>query len=599
MPSSTSPNMLLTVPSVLQEPGPTWAIDINGDLSQIDLHDHTTGKGVKVPSAGLNINGDVPFGGTGGYYGPTNAAYYGFQPQAAPATGTHLTSFFVDGSGNLYYRTAAGSDVAIIQGGAVPPSGTGQYNGFYGNYANAGPAVNAVAYYRTPNTSYEFYSPLGGGATTPVSYALLTGLFAAKYSAFNGGFIYADSTVTTFGGAARGGWAMRPTGTTAASWGIGWDTQNGSPLNGGYNNFAFSVINQFSNAIGQNWTAINGISSSGTPTGAASTALDVWYYNATGGPQIISRYFSLSNTASSSYGGTGGRVMYSAGSAAWNNNGSTALSTAAIGVVGTLDFVWVGSTATNKAGSLRLLPGYNNISNASYGIDVTAFSDPTAGGVGVGFGGAAVAAGQYTYYGAVVPSTDGALNLGSTSLRWANAYLNSITASGNLTLGPTVTVGGTLNVTGVINGSAAVSANSFLPGATGTPQAGRGGVYTNNQILGWASLLYNGTTWTNTGSYNVASTTVVNGNVVRLTLQTGVTSTSSTSIQVTSQSAGVASGDILPASTAPNICWAAWVSSSVVQVSTALIIYDSGNSQTYMSQVQAGTGMFVLIVGAA
>lgn len=61
MPSSQSPNMGLFLPVPGSTPGPQWATENTANASTVDLHDHTTGKGVKVPAAGLNINADLDF----------------------------------------------------------------------------------------------------------------------------------------------------------------------------------------------------------------------------------------------------------------------------------------------------------------------------------------------------------------------------------------------------------------------------------------------------------------------------------------------------------------------------------------------------------
>ena len=51
----------LTLPTVTVTLGPTWATQINAAFEVIDEHDHTSGKGVQIPTAGLNINDDLDF----------------------------------------------------------------------------------------------------------------------------------------------------------------------------------------------------------------------------------------------------------------------------------------------------------------------------------------------------------------------------------------------------------------------------------------------------------------------------------------------------------------------------------------------------------
>ena len=50
--------MILTLPT---EGASTdvWDTLLNAALTTIDAHDHTTGKGAKVPTAGINVNADL------------------------------------------------------------------------------------------------------------------------------------------------------------------------------------------------------------------------------------------------------------------------------------------------------------------------------------------------------------------------------------------------------------------------------------------------------------------------------------------------------------------------------------------------------------
>lgn len=59
MSSTISSNMNLVIPGVGTQPGPQYATDVNTSLTLVDQHDHTTGKGVQITPAGLNINDDL------------------------------------------------------------------------------------------------------------------------------------------------------------------------------------------------------------------------------------------------------------------------------------------------------------------------------------------------------------------------------------------------------------------------------------------------------------------------------------------------------------------------------------------------------------
>ncbi len=44
-------------------PGPDWATNLNTSLDAIDNHDHTSGKGVRITPAAMNINAALEFNG--------------------------------------------------------------------------------------------------------------------------------------------------------------------------------------------------------------------------------------------------------------------------------------------------------------------------------------------------------------------------------------------------------------------------------------------------------------------------------------------------------------------------------------------------------
>lgn len=108
----STPNMGLTLPTVSQTPGPQWASEINSDLSLLDSHDHTTGKGIQVPVAGLNINDDLPLAGI---YGVEQARYL----ELANQSGTIPDASLFRSAGNLFYKNTSGVSVQITSGASV------------------------------------------------------------------------------------------------------------------------------------------------------------------------------------------------------------------------------------------------------------------------------------------------------------------------------------------------------------------------------------------------------------------------------------------------------------------------------------------------
>ena len=117
---ATTSNMGLTLPDVSVTPGPTWASQINSDLTLLDQHNHTSGSGVQVPVAGIDFNDDLPLGGL---YGVDDAKFLTLSASSSGATPT--ASLFRE-SGNLYYKNASGVAVRITNGASVDaPAGSG------------------------------------------------------------------------------------------------------------------------------------------------------------------------------------------------------------------------------------------------------------------------------------------------------------------------------------------------------------------------------------------------------------------------------------------------------------------------------------------
>ncbi len=101
--------MFLVVPTAGQQPGPDFALNVNADLTLIDQHDHTPGKGAQITPAGLNINAAVDFNDNF----LTTVAGVTFNAQGStPAIGTIYESgvdlYFVDGLGNNIQITQNG-----------------------------------------------------------------------------------------------------------------------------------------------------------------------------------------------------------------------------------------------------------------------------------------------------------------------------------------------------------------------------------------------------------------------------------------------------------------------------------------------------------
>jgi hypothetical protein len=85
------------------------------NITVLDAHDHTTGKGVKVPTGGLNINADLTFANNSA----TNVKSTNYSSQVSNVSATNC--LFVK-NGELYYIDNASNIVQITSGGAISVS---------------------------------------------------------------------------------------------------------------------------------------------------------------------------------------------------------------------------------------------------------------------------------------------------------------------------------------------------------------------------------------------------------------------------------------------------------------------------------------------
>ncbi len=126
------PNMGLITPTLGGDSG-VWDDRINAAFALVDAHDHTSGKGVTVPVAGLNINADLPMGA----FGLTALGKISFTAITAPVTGSK--NLFVNTADNeLYWRTNAGTNVKLTNGASINTTLVG---GIVGDYSTVGAEV--------------------------------------------------------------------------------------------------------------------------------------------------------------------------------------------------------------------------------------------------------------------------------------------------------------------------------------------------------------------------------------------------------------------------------------------------------------------------
>lgn len=129
--------MQLTVPIVGQEPGPNYAVDINNCFTLIDTHNHTPGKGVQVPTAGISIDANLSLNG---FFIVSSSGIGLAALGSTPGNNTLYESgvdlYFVDGSGN---------NVRLTQGGAVLGNGITQLTGDVTSGPGVGPQAATIA----------------------------------------------------------------------------------------------------------------------------------------------------------------------------------------------------------------------------------------------------------------------------------------------------------------------------------------------------------------------------------------------------------------------------------------------------------------------
>lgn len=151
-----TPNMNLTLPTVGVTAGPTYAQQNNAALEAIDAHDHTSSKGVAVPTAGININANLDFNG----YSPTGleSAVFG------DVAGTPSNRSVYVNSGELFYKDSSGNAVQITNSGSV---------------AGTPGSISNLATYESPPLTDRFPSVTFSDLARDFSFFYDTGLLAA------------------------------------------------------------------------------------------------------------------------------------------------------------------------------------------------------------------------------------------------------------------------------------------------------------------------------------------------------------------------------------------------------------------------------------
>jgi hypothetical protein len=168
-----TPNMGLDLPVVGPSgtAGPTYANMNNAAITLVDSHDHTTGKGVKVTPAGINVNQNFSFSG----FGITSLNYAKLVDNTVNVS--DFTSVFAK-NGDLYWFNAAGNAVQITSGSTVNVSSAG---GIGGDYTTS---TASVTYSDTTKTYTFTQSPGITGDIAGGSLYIYENISSGKYAKF-------------------------------------------------------------------------------------------------------------------------------------------------------------------------------------------------------------------------------------------------------------------------------------------------------------------------------------------------------------------------------------------------------------------------------
>lgn len=108
----------LDLPTVSITIGPAWANEVNAAFEVIDSHDHTSNKGARIPSAGLNINAELDFNSNS----VVNLTQVKLISNTSTLTGASNANSTYVANGNLYFTNSSGTAVQLTDGGSVVTS---------------------------------------------------------------------------------------------------------------------------------------------------------------------------------------------------------------------------------------------------------------------------------------------------------------------------------------------------------------------------------------------------------------------------------------------------------------------------------------------
>jgi hypothetical protein len=452
--------MGLNLPTVTVTPGPTWANNVNTAFSVVDAHNHTSGNGVPITSAAININGLLSFNGNDA----TNFRSTRFSSQPGVISGANDVSCLFVVGGDLYYNSGAGQHIQITIGGALNASSIG---GIGGDYATSGATVS----YSSLNQTFTFWQSSGVSALLDVGPIKLHAISNVNYVNLQASGSMSSSyslTLPTSLPGVQSFLTVDASGNVGATWvpdnntikvisnqlvATATQPEHGWELNGSYGNLTFPQNNIDSCFFAQYAVTITG----------------VWIYGTTCGTSGITE-FDLKYSPTS--GGSFSSILSTTGKIASVTNlsaltGAASVATATLTNHGFLSGETVtiaGVTPTTVITSLSASSGVATVTLAGHGYST----------------------GNYvTVAGATPADFNGTFVItGSTTNTFTYAVPTSLSGSASGTIKITG-YNGVFTLTGVTTNSFTYAIQATLPStATGTPTVStRSNVYTDSGSL--------------------------------------------------------------------------------------------------------------------
>lgn len=160
---ATTPNMNLDLPT--PDKTEDWGEPLNEALEQIDGHDHSEGKGARIPVAGLDIRDDLTFNGSNAL----QLRSVRFADQSSALEGVNDLRAAHSVGGDLWWNNGSGTPVQITDGDSLAASSFGGISGLPSGTAGAAFAVDTFTFLTDNSPTYAFLQSGGLDVRAPES----------------------------------------------------------------------------------------------------------------------------------------------------------------------------------------------------------------------------------------------------------------------------------------------------------------------------------------------------------------------------------------------------------------------------------------------